>query len=36
VKLALGEHTALMAGALFQVAPSVATPTFTIQLTQSM
>jgi hypothetical protein len=36
VKLALCEHTALMAGALFQVAPSVATPTFTIQLTQSM
>jgi hypothetical protein len=36
VKLALGEHTALMAGALFQVAPSVATPVFTIQLTQSM
>ncbi len=36
VKLALGEHTALMAGALFQVAPSVATPAFTIQLTQSM
>lgn len=36
VKLALGEHAALMAGALFPVAPGLATPSFTIQLTQSL
>jgi hypothetical protein len=35
LKLALGERTALMAGALFRMAPA-ATPLLTIQLTQAM
>jgi hypothetical protein len=35
LKLALGERTALMAGALFEVA-SPRTPLFTFQLTRSM
>jgi hypothetical protein len=36
VKVALGASTALMAGALFEVSPTAATPVFTIQLTRSM
>jgi hypothetical protein len=32
VKLALGEHTSLMAGALFPVAPEVLEPSFAVQL----
>ncbi len=36
VKLALGERTALMAGALFPFEPGVGTPAFAIQLTASL
>ena len=36
VKVALGESTALMAGALFDVSPAAAMPVFTVQLTRSM
>jgi hypothetical protein len=36
VKVALGESTALMAGALFDVSPAAAMPAFTVQLTRSM
>lgn len=35
-KYTLGEKTALMAGALFPVSPTVGAPAFTIQLTQSL
>lgn len=36
VKLAITEHTALMAGALFGVTPAAAAPTFALQLTRSL
>src|SRR5512138_398227 len=36
VKVAVGERTALMAGALFRLAPGAAPPLVTVQLTQSM
>ena len=36
VKLALGERTAVMAGALFRLGPATATPVLTVQLTQAM
>jgi len=36
VKLQLGEATALMAGALFQVSPSASFPVFSVQLTRSL
>jgi hypothetical protein len=36
LKVALHERTALMAGALFPVSPTAASPTFSIQLTQSL
>jgi hypothetical protein len=36
VKVALGEHTALMAGALFQVEPAASAPTFALQLTSAL
>jgi hypothetical protein len=36
VKVQLGEHTALMAGALFQVARDAGMPAFLFQLTRSM
>ncbi len=36
LKVALGESTALMAGALFELAPPAAMPVFMIQLTRSL
>jgi hypothetical protein len=36
LKLALGERTAIMAGALFAVAPDRRPPTFAVQIAQSM
>lgn len=36
LKVALGQRTSLMAGALFQVAPTASAPAFLVQLTQSM
>jgi hypothetical protein len=35
VKVTIGEHAALMAGALFQVGPA-ASPTFALQLTSAL
>lgn len=36
LKVAIGERTAVMAGALFQVAPAAGTPVFVAQLTRSL